>query len=372
MTPVRRALLWTALAAAALVAARAAQELIVWHPEAARLQVASLGDFERELGAMREPLDIPGMSAVIAERGAIVWARAFGLADRERAIPAKPDTVYHLASVTKPYAAVVVLQLVDEGKLDLNQPVSDFGITLGGNEPVRVWHLLSHTSTATPGTVFRYDGMRYGHLTAIVEKVTGRPFTVELTDRIIRRLGLTHTAPNPQRVDDAPSDDPGHRTFEMSGLDRTSIDAALATGYGRSGVTRSLGPMSHLTYLFASAGLVASAPDVARFSIALDRGELLKEPTRTRAYTPVTSSSGQPFPYGLGWFVQTHRGMKIVWHFGQAYESSSLVVKIPDRELTFVALANSDGLSRRRRLGDHADVLRSPAATLFLNWVANR
>jgi CubicO group peptidase (beta-lactamase class C family) len=130
--------------------------------------------------------------------------------------------------------------------------------------------------------------------------------------------------------------------------------------------------MPHLTYLFASAGLVASAPDVARFSIALDRGELLKEPTRMRAYAPVTSSSGQTFPYGLGWFVQADRGMKIVWHFGQAYESSALVVKIPERQLTFVALANSDGLSRGRRLGDYPDVLRSPVATLFLNWAANR
>jgi hypothetical protein len=64
--------------------------------------------------------------------------------------------------------------------------------------------------------------------------------------------------------------------------------------------------------------------------------------------------------------------MKIVWHFGQAYESSALVVKIPERQLTFVALANSDGLSRGRRLGDYPDVLRSPVATLFLNWAANR
>jgi CubicO group peptidase (beta-lactamase class C family) len=237
---------------------------------------------------------------------------------------------------------------------------------------VRVWHLLSHTSTDSPGTVFRYDGVPFGHLTKIVEKVTGRPFTAELTDRIIRRLGLKHTAPNPRRVDAAPADDPGHRTFDISGLDRTSIEGALVTGYGRSGVTRSLGPMSHLTYLFASAGLVASAPDVARFSIALDRGDLLKESTRTRAFTRVTGPTGETFPYGLGWFIQTHRELKVVWHFGQAYESSSLLVKIPERGLTFVALANSDGLSRGRRLGDHADLLRSPVATLFLNWVESR
>ena len=58
----------------------------------------------------------------------------------------------------------------------------------------------------------------------------------------------------------------------------------------------------------------------------------------------------------------------MVWHFGYGYESSSLIVKLPDQQVTFVALANSDGLSRGRRLGDRADVLLSPAAALFLNW----
>jgi CubicO group peptidase (beta-lactamase class C family) len=327
-------------------------------------------DFERELGAMLGPLDIPGMSAALAEHGEIVWARGFGLADRERSIPAGPDSIYHLASVTKPYSAVLVLQLADEGKLDLNQPVSDFGIDSG--EGVRVSHLLSHTSMNTPGTVFRYDGVAFGQLSRIVERVTGQPFAAELTDRIIRPLGLKRTAPNPRRVEAAPPDDPGHRTFDASGLDRAVIDAGLVTGYGRSPVTGTLTSMPHPTYLFASAGLVASAPDVVRFSLALDRGELLNESTRTRAYSPVTGPSGKAFPYGLGWFVQTHRGLKVIWHFGQAQETSSLLVKIPELQLTFVALANSDGLSRGRRLGDYADVQRSPVAMLFLNWAVNR
>src|SRR5262245_11689577 len=123
----------------------------------------SLADFERDLAAMRETFDIPGMSAAIAERGRIIWARGFGLANREESSVATSDTVYHLASVTKPYGATVVLQLVDEGKLDLDQPVSDFGIRMDTIGPdARVRHLLSHTSSGTPGTVFRYDGNTYG------------------------------------------------------------------------------------------------------------------------------------------------------------------------------------------------------------------
>jgi hypothetical protein len=61
-----------------------------------------------------------------------------------------------------------------------------------------------------------------------------------------------------------------------------------------------------------------------------------------------------------------------VWHYGHGFESSSLIVKIPAARVTFVILANSDGLSRWRSLGDRADVLASPAARLFLNWYSAR
>jgi hypothetical protein len=70
----------------------------------------------------------------------------------------------------------------------------------------------------------------------------------------------------------------------------------------------------------------------------------------------------------FGWFVQEIRGHKVVWHYGHGFESSSLVLAIPDSHTTFVILANSDGLSRWRGLGDSADVTASPAAVLFLNW----
>lgn len=179
----------------------------------------------------------------------------------------------------------------------------------------------------------------------------------------------------------APADVERARTeFAASGLDRTTIESALAQGYapswGRwlspSGLLGPMRPMPHAFTLSATSGLAASAPDVARFSIALDSGRLLSREMRARAWTPAVASDGRRLPYALGWFVQRHRGHTIAWHYGQALESSSLIVKIPDRAVTFVILANSDGLSRRRRLGDEADILKSPAAVLFLDWYENR
>jgi CubicO group peptidase (beta-lactamase class C family) len=232
------------------------------------------------------------------------------LADFERdlaSMAARPDTIYHLASVTKPYAATVVLQFVEEGKLDL-------------------------------------------------------------TERISLKLDLKRTGPNPRRIPGPrPPGVAPDRTFEQSGLDYRTIEGPLAMGYRRS-EAGSMTPMPHPTYLFAAAGLVASAPDVARFSIALDQGRFLTPATFVRACTPGTLVSGAEFPYGLGWFVQTFQGSKLVWHFGQGLEGSALLLRIPDRQLAFVILANSEGLSRAVPLGDYGDVLRSPVARLFLKW----
>jgi CubicO group peptidase (beta-lactamase class C family) len=352
-----------------------------------RVRVQSLDALERELESLRSRNRIPGMSAVIAEDGRIIWARGFGMANKERGVAATPETIYHLASTSKPYAAVAVLQLVEEGRLRLDDPVSRFGITMERSAPVKVWHLLSHTSDDAPGTTYRYDGNAFGQLTRVIEHTTGHHFAKELADRIIRPLRLTRTAPNPGEprafwslvasLRLTPGEvERGRAAFAAAGIDRKPIEAALAQGYARawgrsvwpSGLFGPMRPLPHGFLLSATSGLVASAPDVARFSIALDDGRLLTDTMRARAWQPPIAPDGRSLPYALGWFVQKSRGCKIVWHYGHGLESSSLVVKIPERRAAFVILANSDGLSRWRGLGDKADVSASPAATLFLNW----
>ena len=381
----RRALRMSGVVMAALAA------LTWWafrEPDLTRVSVETFADLERELDALRERSRIPGMSAAIAQDGRIVWMRGFGVADRERNVAATADTIYHLSSLTKPFASTVVLQLVEEGRLDLNAPVSQFGVALDRREPVKVWHLLSHTSGDPPGTAYRYDGGAFASLTQVVERVTGRPFAAELADRVIRPLGLKHTAPNPGdlhpfwslfvSLELAPGAVEEQRAvFDKAGLERAPIEAVLAQGYARawgrwiwpSGLTGPMQPMPHGITLSATGGLVSSAADVARFSIAIDDKRLLKAETLARAWTPVTTPDGRTLPYALGWFVQQHAGHTVVWHYGHMLENSTLLVKVPDRRATFVILANSDGLSRWRGLGDDADVLAAPAALLFLQWL---
>ena len=83
------------------------------------------------------------------------------------------------------------------------------------------------------------------------------------------------------------------------------------------------------------------------------------------AWSNVTTSSGAPLPSGLGWFVQTYNGERLVWHFGVTPgAASSLLIKVPRRDLTLILLANSDGLSPSSI--SEGDVTASLFAKLFL------
>ena len=103
--------------------------------------------------------------------------------------------------------------------------------------------------------------------------------------------------------------------------------------------------------------------------MALDGDQLLRPATKQLAFSPATSSSGRALPYGMGWFIQHRRGVKLVWHYGWDRANSTLIIKVPERGLTFVLLGNSEALSRKFDLGRDEDVTRSPFAREFLRTI---
>ncbi|HEX8847823.1 MAG TPA: serine hydrolase domain-containing protein, partial [Pyrinomonadaceae bacterium] len=117
---------------------------------------------ETLLENLRQELKIPAYSAAIVKDQKVLWAKGFGYADVENKIPATEHTPYHLASLTKTFASTILMQLVQEGKIKLDDPVSKYGITLESDGVIRVRHLLSHTSEGNPGEQYRYNGNRFG------------------------------------------------------------------------------------------------------------------------------------------------------------------------------------------------------------------
>ena len=319
-----------------------------------RRGATSQSDFERRLEERRIALQIPGFSAAITNGAAIVWAKGFGLADVEAKAPATPTTVYHMASLTKPVAATILLQLVEEGKLSLDDPVSRFGITLQGPGIIRVRHLLTHTSEGIPGSAYNYNGNRFSLLDSVITRLTGESFANRLEAKIRRPLRLERTAPNPAAA----------RAFAATGMDRDRFIQMMARPYEQqNGVARQI---NYPTSFSTAAGLVSTALDYAEFSIAMDTNAFLKPETTALAYTPALSTSGDTLPYGLGWFSTRVNGQRVVWHYGYWTGNSSLVIKVPARGISFVIMANSDMLSRPTSLGS-GDLMSSTIAREFIN-----
>src|SRR5688500_10917484 len=117
---------------------------------------------ETLLESLLQELKIPAYSAAIVKDQKVIWAKGFGYADVENKTRATEHTPYHLASLTKTFASTILMQLVQGGKIKLDDPVSKYGITLESEGVITVRHLFSHTSEGKPGEQYRYNGNRFG------------------------------------------------------------------------------------------------------------------------------------------------------------------------------------------------------------------
>jgi CubicO group peptidase (beta-lactamase class C family) len=323
---------------------------------------ARLARFESSLEELRRQLGIPGLSAAIVSEGRRAWARGFGLADVEHGIGAAAETPYPLASVTKPFAAVVLLQLAEDGVLGLDDPVTKYGLDYESAGVVRVRHLLSHTSRGRPGTEFAYDSERFADLGWVIARASGRSFREHLVDRVLAPLGMKDSAPVPLSMGDG-----------VLSPFRIWLNPRNARVYRRQARPYALDRSFTLvdgsdSIVFSPAsGLVSSVADLARFDSALDGNPLLPESAKVRMFSPAITPEGRELPYGLGWFSQRHEGTRLVWHYGwNPPTASALYLKLPDEHLTFIALANTDALTRPFDLGrGDRSVLDSVVAMRF-------
>src|SRR6185436_16162171 len=301
-----------------------------------------LARFEKQADELRTRLRIPGMSAVIVKDQRVLWAKGFGFADLENRIPATPDTLYHIASLTKTFAATLLMQLVEKGQLDLDEPLSHYSSDFKDGS-VKIKHLLSHTSDGPPGERYRYDGNRYNYLTAVIEKKTGKPFRQVMVETFLDPLAMASSVPGHDVVDEA---DKWGTLLGKDNLSRYGKNLSRLsqpyTLYGSETVHVSYPPKG----LGTSAGLLSTVLDMAKYDAAIDRHQFLKTETQEKAWTAFVSNGGQRLPHGLGWFVTDDHGVRLIWHYGNwGTGFSAIYLKVPERHLSLVMIANSEALS---------------------------
>jgi len=343
------------------------------------------------LEGLMERCSLPGMSAALVRHRQVVWSHGYGLADLEHEVWATPETRYRLASVSKPFAAVLVLQLVEQGKLSLDAPMKDFAIHKWfqpdpgryAEQPILLRHVLSHTSEGVPGEAYSYNGNIYSDLTWVLEQVTRTAYPRLLQERIFDACGMARSVPGhvrPGTTELAELARPYRweggehvlATWQMMdpdpALDLTDFDPVLRMPEEMVAARKALlgDGYLHLNAVCAAGEATSTVLDLAQFDIALDEDRLLKPETRAQMFTPPRNSQGQTLPYALGWFVEEIGGRTVIWHYGWLPPSvSALYVKVPSEELSFFVLANNDRLSAG--VAWTAQGLRaSPFARLFL------
>jgi CubicO group peptidase (beta-lactamase class C family) len=339
-----------------------AQQRIIFTPN------GILPVLEAYLEPLRIQAGIPGMSAALIKDGVIVWEKGYGYQDVTARIRATPDTPYMLGDASGTLAAVLLLQCVEQRRLELDRPLASYGIDIP-DRSFTLRQLLSHTSP-DPEEPFTYSPGRYVQLTTVMEWCAPQPYRKSVAHRVLNRLAMRDSVPgtdlrNPQLA-------LAQGQFEAAELQRyRAVLDRMAVPYridSRGRAERSELPAETMTSI---GGLVTTVRDVARLDGALDNRLILLDETLSVAWQPVPSlnQTVPQLPTGLGWFVQSYRGQRVVWHFGQITNGySSLIVKLPDNNLTFVLLANSDRLSSPFQL-QTGDVGRSLFASLFLKLV---
>jgi CubicO group peptidase (beta-lactamase class C family) len=261
-------------------------------------------------------------------------------------------------------AAVLLLQCVEQRRLGLDKPFKRYGLDAPeGDATLR--QILSHTPPEPANEPFIYSPERYAQLTPLMEWCAPQPYRKSVAHRILNRLAMLDSVPGTDLQDpDLPLPE---GLLDPDDLERyRQVLGKLAVPYkvdGKGRAERNDLPGVPIT---AAGGLVSTVRDLARLDKALDDRVLLADETLAAAWSPAGERDGVTSPMGLGWFVQFYKGERIVWHFGYVQNGySSLVLKVPSRGLTFILLANSDGLSAPFQL-QSGNVTRSLFATLFL------
>src|SRR5581483_7579841 len=263
-------------------------------------------------------------SALVAEHGQVVLKRGYGLANMEWNIPNAPDTKFRLGSVTKQFTATLILQLVEQGKLDLHAPITrylpDYPTRTG--DKITIHHLLNHTSGIPgytelpafgeksrdpytpaefinpfsvldllfePGTHWIYIISGYFLLGYIVEKITGQPYEKVLRERIFDPVGMNDSGYDSTRP---------LLTKRAAGYDKTFDGKYVNTGY------------LDMTQPYAAGSLYSSVEDLYKWDQSLYADKVLSESSKQQMFTPGLAD------YGYAWNIRKKDGVTTIEHGG--------------------------------------------------------
>jgi CubicO group peptidase (beta-lactamase class C family) len=292
-------------------------------------------------------------SVLVAKSGKIIYQKNVGYADIEHKVAVVTDTRFEVASISKTFTAILILQLVESGKIKLDAKVSEYipEFTSNDSGQITIHHLLSHTSgiqdfvglncpfaswtekefleglqktpiNFKPGSQFQYASSTYILLRFIIEKVTGKTYETNLRENILKVAGMTNSGiiHNYDILDDR------------------------ALGYVNTGehYQNALPIANHEIFIGASS-MYSTVQDLLKFDQALYTEKLLAQKEKELMFTIV-----QP-PYGYGWFISEDVvNGKILSHGGDIFGYTTLIERRLKDKIVIIILGNLQGIDREK------------------------
>jgi CubicO group peptidase (beta-lactamase class C family) len=322
----------------------------------------------------------PGATVSIGLEGRVAWSEGFGYADLENRVPARPTTAYRTASIGKSITATIAMMLVDRGVLDLDTPIQTYCPRFPKKPwPITARDLISHTSgirhyrdpvdpgeafmtrhydhvsdaidvfkddslMLRPGTDFLYTTWGYVTLGCVLEGAAHEEFRELVRTRVFVPAGMKDTR----------DDDP------------RAIIPNRARGYILEDGALKVSHWVDMSGKMAAGGWITTAPDLVRFMNAWMAGSLVSRASMDAMLEPYKLPlDGTVDNFGMGWFVDVYRGMKIAGYGGGTPQVSGYISFLPDRKIAVAAIFNLENIPgpKRAKLAEAIfDVILGPAS----------
>jgi CubicO group peptidase (beta-lactamase class C family)/predicted negative regulator of RcsB-dependent stress response len=287
------------------------------------------------------------------------WVKGFGYADLENKVPATANSAYRLASITKTFTGVAILQLVEKGKMKLDEEIQTYLPYYPKQKwPVTVRQLLTHVGggqegsglgpeyvtprqvveriakypiQTEPGTKFIYTTSGYNLLGAAIEEVTGQSFGDYMRENIWQPLGMSDTRMNSER----------------------ELIANRVRGYiVENGQVKNI-PFIDVSSRFGGGGAIGSVPDLMKWARGVDAGKMLAKESVELMYTPVATTGGRwigisdgEWYYTLGWMQFPLNGQCALWNDGGQTGTNTALLRIPSKNLVIAFASNQQEVNR--------------------------
>ncbi len=286
-------------------------------------------------------------AVLVAQKGKIILRRGYGMANYELNVPNSPEIRFHIASVSKPFTAAAILQLEEQGRLQVADRVSRFLPNFPHGDEITLQHLLTHTSGIKnindlpdynafaclphtleelvgkfasvpldfpPGSSYHYSNSNYNLLALIIEKVSGEAYGDYIQKHIFDPAGMR----------DSGNDGDASRLIVLAA---SGYQPAGAVGFEKVGYL----DWSNKT---GNGSLYSTLDDLYRFDRALKTNVILKEATRQKYFV---GGKGNRF----GWFTKEFNGHRLMSSNGRSPGFTAELDRYPDDDVTIIVLSNS-------------------------------